>query len=170
MKLPAWLVPVRKLTIDTALTPREICDRLSADVSQPTGWFGLGPAPGFFHGDVSTTEFELVRNITYRNSFLPAVRGVIEPTEFGSRVAVTMQPVGYVLAFMAFWLGSVALGCIVMLAMFIGAMGSFNVAGLIPFIMLAFGLTLMNVSFGGEAKKAAAYLHDALPAHDETEG
>jgi hypothetical protein len=57
-----------------------------------------------FVGYVKEDSFRLQRNIRYRNSFLPLIRGRIVPTETGTQVQVTMFMHPVAVIFMVFWL------------------------------------------------------------------
>ncbi len=67
----------------------------------------LGWRPGNtppFVGQVSDTGFTLYRDIRYRNSFLPRIRGRIESCPEGSRIDVTMNLHPFVAVFVFVWL------------------------------------------------------------------
>jgi hypothetical protein len=161
----------RRFVFVSALPPAEVVERLRAATRAPSGmWLlsgygGFGPAPPKvrFVGEIGETRFELRRDIRYRNSFLPKIRGEISPQAQGTRIATTFGVHPLVLAFMVFWLGLV------------GTM-AFDVAGSagrsapeqwLLAGMFVFGLLLYAGGYFPEeriARRALAEIVEATPA------
>ena len=106
-----------------------------------------------FIGSVLDDSFKMQRNIRYRNSFLPMIRGRIAPYGVGTRVSVTMFLHPVVVIFMIFWLSMVA-----------SVAFSHPTLSLIPWGMLAFGIALPVGGFIPEAVKAKRLIVEALSA------
>lgn len=156
-RLLSWIFPSKTLIIETSLSPAEVHERLEKDVAPREGTLLRVFEVGMYRGRVDETGFDFRRIISGRNSFLPNVAGSIEATAFGSRIHVRMSMPAFVTAFMAVWLGMVAL----MAIPFAFAMPfPFNV---LPFGMLVFGTLLPKLGFSSEANLAERFLAEALP-------
>jgi len=101
-----------------------------------------------FVGYVKEDSFSLKRNIRYRNSFLPLIRGRIVSTETGTQVKVTMFMHPVVAVFMAFWLWFVGSGALAETSML--------------WLMFTFGLALTLGGFFPEVIKAKRMLTEAV--------
>lgn len=156
------LLPYRRFTIDTPLSPSTVQTRLEGATGQTVPG-RASPIDSAFRGEVSGARFQIQRRIGYRNSFLPRIRGTIEPTASGSRLVGTMRLHGFVAAFMVFWLGGVGLAFIaIVLPAFSG--GRFDWGALTPLGMLAFGVLLVLGGFVPEAHKAIRQLAELVDA------
>jgi len=96
------LRPFRRFTIETRLTPEEVQARLRDAVVGPwRGAFSVAKPEHTLVGRVEGNSFHVRRNVHPRlrygswaqrpRSFLPHVRGTIEPSESGTRLSGTMQ-------------------------------------------------------------------------------
>jgi hypothetical protein len=112
--------------------------------------FGI-PVTAPFIGSVSDDWFKIHRDIRYRNSFLPMIRGRVTPNGFGSRVDVTMSLHPLVGLFMIFWLGGVGLS----------AFAIRSASSVIPVGMFIFGAALTAAGFFPEAMKAKQLISNA---------
>src|ERR1700730_11232299 len=91
-------VPLYAFHLDVPAPPDVVEERVRVAVGRgPTFWESMtsswkGPrASGFpFLGTVEGHRFRIRRDIQYRNSFLPLIRGRIVSTPTGSRVNVFM--------------------------------------------------------------------------------
>ncbi|HEY6484365.1 MAG TPA: hypothetical protein VIY54_12645 [Steroidobacteraceae bacterium] len=130
------------------------------------------PAPGFrqalresfqraaadqpaFIGDVMENSFRIRRDIHYRNSFLPVIRGRIEPDPLGSLVHVRMSLHPLVALFTIFWL-SMVLVCGA--RMLYSASSSRGMGVAVTAAMFVFGIGLTLGAFIPEAIKAKRLL------------
>src|SRR5579862_5389712 len=106
-------MPFYAFHIDVPAPPDVVAERVRTAVGRvPTFWQSMktswrGPrSSGFpFLGTVRDRSFRIRRDIQYRNSFLPLIRGRIVPTPNGSRVNVLMymHPISFI--FMVGWFG-----------------------------------------------------------------
>ena len=139
------LFPRKKFIIETAISPDVVLERIN-DVTEPKKLFGSSK---YFSGSISSSNFKISKNISYRNSFLPVIVGNVEPSSKGSNVTVTMRLHRFVFVFMCIWFFGVGIGCIAALL----NLDAFSFHSLIPFGMLVFGGGLVSRAFGGEASK-----------------
>jgi hypothetical protein len=123
--------------------------------------FGMARASAAaFIGSVDGNAFLLRSDIRYRNSFLPRIKGLVEPSAGGSRIVVTMNLHPIVGVFALIWFGGVGVGAFAVLAN--GNIGAGPT--LIPFGMLVFGVALTLGGFYPEAFKARRILEQSIGA------
>jgi hypothetical protein len=118
------------------------------------GWSEAG-SPHFI-GRVEGNGFKLYRDIRYRNSFLPRIRGYVSAYRDGTNIDVTMYLHPVVMVFMLFWLGGVGAGAVATFSHGKGAQA------LIPFGMFIFGAALTLGGFFPEAIKARRILEEHI--------
>ena len=152
-------MPFYRFEIEVNAPPPAVVERLRAIVRGTLSFreslrqsFPFNQAEGApFIGSVLDDSFKMKRNIRYRNSFLPLIRGRIESYGVGTRVSVTMFLHPVVAIFMIFWLGMIASVAV-----------SHPTASPIPWGMLAFGIALSVGGFIPEAIKAKHLISAAL--------
>jgi len=160
------LLPHDRFAFDSPLSPDEASVRLAGFV-EPRRMirFGRGPTTRDFEGEVAARSFHVQRVIGYNNSFLPRIRGTIQPGERGSRVEGTMSLHPVVGIFLCIWMGAAAIyGLATSVAAIYGGSGPGDV--LIPCGMLLFGWVLTSGAFTFEARVARRLLMDCLAATD----
>jgi hypothetical protein len=155
-----------RFQVDSSLTSQEVLQRIHVLAREAPGFwqsikesFGArrGGGPPFI-GKVEGDTFRLSRDIHYRNSFLPQVRGRVISSPTGSRVLVTMHLHPVVGAFMLFWLGGVAIGA---WAAFTSPQAG-STSTLITAGMFVFGVVLTLGAFYPEAFKARRLLERGI--------
>jgi hypothetical protein len=148
-------MPIYVFRIDVPFARHVVTERIQSVVREepPLGqWFrSAGPVVEPFIGRVQDESFKLRRDIRYRNSFLPLVRGRIVPTATGTRVTVTMFLHPFVALFTVFWLGIAGYGAV-----------TDTSSGLFSWGMFAFGVLLVTGGFFPEAFAAKRILSEAL--------
>lgn len=160
-------MPFRRIEFDVPLSETEVESRIQM-VTRPrrtiteilkTGFriFASGGPP--FVGEVSTDSFQIRRDIRYRNSFLPLLKGRLTSVPGGTRVNVVMHIHPLVALFMLFWFSGVGAGAI---AITFGQHSGEGAMALIPFGMLVFGVALVCGGFYPEANKAERLLRESL--------
>ncbi|GAA4345385.1 hypothetical protein [Flaviaesturariibacter amylovorans] len=168
MSLKRFL-PFESFTLRTKLPAAEVLRRIH-EATGPPAPFGSGKSAATpYTGRVGPASFEISRNIDYRNSFLPTIRGRIGTYIGMTEVTVRMQPATAVLVFMAFWLGAVGLVCVGILAAAVLHFDQllregFSPMLLIPFGMFAFGCALVTLGFRGESRQSKQFLQTLLEA------
>lgn len=156
-------MPFYSFHLNVPAQPDVVSERIRQVVSPaPTYWgvltspWKLPRSPGSpFLGSVENLSFQIRRNIHYRNSFLPVIRGKIVPTPTGSRVDVLMYMHPFSLVFMLLWLGLLVFDAI--------RVASVGVAT--PYVLLGMIFFGAALSFGGffyEAMKVMPLLSEAV--------
>jgi len=138
------LYPSRRREFRTRLSPAEAARALAEEV-EPSRWPVFRWGSKTFQGTVSESAFDIERVISYRNSFLPKVRGTIRADAQGSSISVSMSLSPFVLVLLAVWLCAA-----VPMFMSLPA-GDFK---FIPVAMPAFIWTVTISGFHFEAAKA----------------
>lgn len=113
-------MPLYRFHIDVILSPEAVAERLQSVTCVPPGFFEhlasfVQPSRArseLFFGCVEPSCFRIHRNIRYRNSFLPNIRGRISGSKRGTRVDVLMYMNPFVAAFVAFCLFTASQGAI----------------------------------------------------------
>src|SRR6476660_7332866 len=145
-------MPLYSFRLYVPASPDVVVERLRAIVREcPSFWESLrgswlrtNPSGPPFLGSVKGNSFHLCRNINYRNSFLPRIRGRVGSVQGGARVGVVMFMHPLVFLFMLGWLGSVGYGAW-------REFGATSALSYIPVVMFIFGLALSMGGFFPEA-------------------
>jgi hypothetical protein len=95
-------MPFYRFEIEASMSPNEVAQRIGSVTCDPAKpfdrpeGFRQGRGSNLFWGSVRGNSFSLRRNINYRNSFLPLIRGRITQSGVGStlRVVMFMNPGG----------------------------------------------------------------------------
>lgn len=152
-------MPFYRFEIEVNAPPPAVVERLRRIVRGKLSFreslrqsFPFNQAEGaLFIGSVMDDCFKMRRNIRYRNSFLPIIRGRIASYGVGTRVSVTMFLHPIVAIFMIFWLGMIASVAV-----------SHPTASPIQWGMLAFGIALSVGGFIPEVIKARRLISEAI--------
>src|SRR5580693_4672592 len=156
-------MPFYSFHLSVPAPPDVVAERIRQVVSPaPASWASLTPARKFsnshgtpFLGTVDQLSFLIRRNIQYRNSFLPIIRGKIVPTPTGSRVDVFMYMHPFSVVFMMVWFG--------IILFFESKFVDVNIArSFLPIGMAVFGLALSVGGFYFEALKVMPLLSEAI--------
>lgn len=91
------ILPYLEHNIHTTKSPQEIHDIMQSVTSPKGEWYSS--RPGEFIGTIDQYDFKIIRNINYRNSFMPVISGAIKKGERAYVVALKMQlhPLTYAL-------------------------------------------------------------------------
>ena len=165
-------LPYEHLKIRTRLSTDEAQKRL-ADIIEAKRffrWFESNHKP--YQGIIEGSHFEVSRIIHYRNSFLPNIKGEIQPDMRGCSIDIRMYPHGIVIAVMILWLGSVGFFFLSMLGSFVFSAAQSHSGDLsillIPAVMFAFGYALLLGGFKFESVKSKKFFRELFQA-DEVE-
>lgn len=139
------LIPYDKFKIKTALSPTEVAQRVRSCTGEKKV-FSFDPSHEF-GGYVHEKGFEITKNISYRNSFLPVIEGRIEQARKGSLVTIAMRLHFLTMLIMVMLFSCVGFVGIAMLT----NMDDFSLPVLIPFGVLLFLVVLAG--FWSEAPK-----------------
>lgn len=149
------LFPVDRVVLYTPLPKSEVLERLGYNTGSNGG--------KRFRGTIAHDSFAITRVITYRNSFLPQIRGTISETASGTDIALSLRLEKAVRIFMAIWLSVAALALIGILAASLFD-GFSALTALIPLAMLGFGIAMINIGFKTESERAVDELREILEA------
>lgn len=149
------LFPVDRVALYTPLPKSEALERLGYNTSDNGG--------KRFRGAIAGDSFAIRRAITYRNSFLPQIKGAITETAAGTTITITLRLTKAIQTFMVIWLSVAALALIGILAASVFD-GFSALAALIPLAMLGFGIAMVNIGFSSESERAVDELRAILEA------
>ncbi len=163
-------LPFENITYKTKLDSAAIFERINENV-EPERSFRIRGIFGSnnykpYEGSVNGNSFSIRRIISYRNSFLPRIKGVIEKDLHGTRVNVKMRLHLFILVFIFIWCGGAGFGFFAFLTVSIGK-GSFDLVILIPLGMLLFGYGLTIAGFKYESIKSKKYIAQLFEAEIE---
>ena len=165
MNLKKYL-PFENYILTSYLPAYEIEKRIAANIEPKStsifsGFNRNSTKP--YEGQLVDKNFTISRIISYRNSFLPIIKGNISTYLGETQIRIKMRPATFVLVFMSLWLGIVGLVCIGII--FIGLLSfeallqnGFSLLLLIPFAMFIFGALLITLAFRAESKKSKEFL------------
>ncbi|KAF2516589.1 hypothetical protein [Flavobacterium foetidum] len=163
------LLPFERLIYHSSLNRQELTAHLENEI-EPEKSFSFGfnnPYTKPYLGRVYDSRFEIKKNITYRNSFLPLIKGEIREDLNGTKINVKMQLHTFVKVFMIVWLGGVSLALlgVIFTVMFSNESALEALPGLlIPLGMLLFGTAMVSFGFKAESKKSIQDLEQILQA------
>lgn len=144
------LYPSLHRELQTSLSPLAAEQALAKEV-EPYRWFRLFAwRAKTFEGVVGDGAFDIQRIISYRNSFLPRIRGTIRASAPGSTISVDMSLSPFVLSFVAIFI----FGAVVALFTPSTARGELGAIAILVFLWL---MTLGGFHF--EAAKAERALN-----------
>lgn len=145
-------LPIENIVYITKLSKEQTIQKLTENIEAEKS-FGFGANNYTYSkpyiGRVTGGNFEIKRAISYRNSFLPQIKGEVYSEFDGTKIKVNMKPQAFVLVFMTIWFGGVIIGCIA--TTFALFTQEFTPALLIPFGMLLFGFALLYGAFKTES-------------------
>ena len=165
-------LPFENFVLTTSLSVDEVRNRLSNNIEPRKGSFISASKTNTskpYTGSILNNTFKIYRIINYKNSFLPVITGEITQAWGKTEITIKMKPVLFVLIFMAFWLGTVGIVCIVILVAAILDFkdiihNGFSPPVLIPFGMFIFGYLLVTLGFKYESSTSKKFLKTLLDA------
>lgn len=151
------LLPVEKYQIQTRLQEDEVYQRIQNLISYE------------YLGTLSGNTFKISRNIRYRNSFLPEIKGSVEKLKGKTVVNISMNLKLFVKIFMIIWLSLVGLPSAIILIVLFRRLLFWNFENLsafllIPIGMFIFGYLLMLLAFRLEAISSVKTINELLEA------
>lgn len=160
------LIPTADIELLTSFSQEEVENILKENIGPKRGIelrFSKPKIEKPFEGYFANGQFEIQRAINYKNSFLPRIKGSIKESMNGTKVIAKLQMHGFVVAFMAVWLGGISLALIGSIYAIVSHEANPTVA-IIPSIMLAFGIGLVYFGFNTEKVKSINELKIMLKA------
>ncbi|WP_299780850.1 hypothetical protein [uncultured Formosa sp.] len=150
------IIPSDKIEILTTFSNQEVRKILAENI-RPKKRLRIGfnnsQNKELFEGKFEQNRFEIQKIITGRNSFIPQIKGQIQPNMNGTKLVADLRVHTSVVVFMIFWLTFVGF------AFIMGIFGVIN-QGVNPFllvfplIMIAFGIGLINYGFNSQKDKS----------------
>ena len=151
------IIPSVTVEIQTALSSQEV-RKLLAEYIRPKKrlMFGFNhpQQKELFEGSFEQDTFEIQRIIAPgRNSFLPQIKGQIQPDINGTKLVANLKVHSLVIVFMLFWFTFVGF------ALIMGVIGVFNQGTnplmlIVPLIMIGFGIGLVHYGFNSQKDKS----------------
>lgn len=166
-------MPFYRLRLRTRLSPADVIKRVASSTQGKPAFgesllsafdFGSAAENEYFIGETQGDRFSIHRNIRYRNSFLPCIKGRVTAEFPGSLIELSMHLHPFVALFMVIWLGAAVYSAF---SIAVESGNASNAAGSAG--MFSFGLLLAAVGFFPEAIKARNKLKSLLEA-DTAEG
>ena len=157
------IFPYYSFAISTQLS-KHACLTVIKQETEPYKWFRLETNHKLFQGDIQHETFKIVRIIHYRNSFMPVIHGSFLPQINGSRINIKMKMHPLIFGFLCVWFGGVGIGCIVSAYIILQDLTRISLPLFIPWIMLLFGIALINGCFWFEVNKTAPLLKKIFQA------
>ncbi len=151
--------PYNRFRIETDKSKVQVLEILRNNTA-PYPSFCIEPSTYPFRGKITENGFTIHRTIRYNNSFLPLIKGRVTEDNIAI-VDVVMRLHAVISVFMFVWLGCVGAVCFLVLANLIVGR-QFEPLLMLPFLMFAFGYTLMTLPFQLEANKAVKLLTSLL--------
>ncbi|WP_417199799.1 hypothetical protein [Bizionia sp.] len=150
------IIPSGKIEITTLLSNQEVRKILEENIRPKkvlTIGFNKPKDNKLFEGFFNQDKFEIQRIITGKNSFLPQIKGQIQPYINGTKIVADLKINTFVIVFMTFWLGGISLAFI---GTIIGILkqGTNPFFAIVPLIMVGFGVGLVHYGFNSEREKS----------------
>jgi len=168
------LIPYENLNIKTTLDLAKVLEKLNEAIEPKQRFRKFWDASHKpYQGAVDGLHFDATRIIHYRNSFLPIIKGEIQPEINGCTINLKMHLHTAVVIFMTLWLGFVAFFFLAILGSYISTILQTGTAGasspmmfFIPGAMFVFGYGLVLGSFKFESKRSKAYFYELFQAYE----
>lgn len=142
--------PYRQYEFHSSLSGNEIRNRLNC-LTRASSAFRAKYYPQIgthmYTGDVHENEFDISRRISYRNSFLPVIKGKMESTGTGTAISVRMRLNIFAIIFACVWFGALGAVCIGLFILHFYRLSS----AAVPLMMIVFGYLLFTIPFLIEA-------------------
>lgn len=158
------IIPSDKIEIVTTLSNQEVRKIMAENIRPKKGFkigFNKSSEKELFEGTLNQDKFEIQRIITGRNSFLPQIKGQIQPNINGTKLIADLKVNTFAIVFMIFWLTFIGL------AFVMGIIGIMNQGTnpfllIFPLIMIAFGIGIVHYGFNSEREKSVNELKRIL--------
>jgi hypothetical protein len=150
-------LPFEKFEIESSLSKEKVIIALMENIEEEKMIrFWKRSDAKDFEGTIRGNEFEIQRIISYKNSFLPIIKGRMETAGYGAKLRIDMRIQIPVILFLVIWFGIIGLFFIIEIFKGINDVKSI----LFPFGMLLFGYILTMAGYLVEASKAKDLLLD----------
>jgi len=170
----SWFLPLENYIIRTKLTEEEIIQRLNeftknTGVKSNASLFGLGTlfgqrSGGPYEGTITSNRFKISRIISYRNAFLPVIKGSISSFLNQREITISMGLNLFVKVFMIIWFTISIISTFFMLYSYLNDSHHFILKKFIPLQMVVFGYVMMILAFKFESRKSKKDLNALFEA------
>ena len=150
------IIPSDRIEIISPLSKTEVEKRLRENIQPKRGIELRLSRPKnqkIFEGTLFGDNFQIQRVINGKNSFLPQIKGTINDSANGTKILMDLKVHGFVIGFMAFWLGGVGLALVGTIYGIV-TQGTNPLFAIAPLIMFAFGIGLAYFGFNSEKEKS----------------
>ena len=166
------LLPIENFTLVSAKPTEEILNRLSDNVMgykkyRYRGFTSTYPKP--YSGHINGSSFEITRNLDYRNSFVPIIKGHTYRQQGETFIVIRMRMHPITNVFGILWLGIVGVVCLGMILLAVLKIqqvlqDGFSPLVLIPFGLFIFGYSLFYFGFKHESEQSKEFLINLFEA------
>lgn len=147
-------LPFETLVIETSLSKEEVAINLANNIEpEKIIRFWIKPDRKAFEGRLINDEFKITRIISYRNSFLPVIKGRLQTIGNSTHITMKLRPHLSVILFVTVWFSIIGLALVITLA----SADSYGVL-IIPFGLLLLGYALMMGCYLFESSRAKQIL------------
>ena len=157
------LLPYEHFIIITRLTTEEVTRKLRQIVGPEPAYTIFNPRPNTgkeFSGEISDGKFKMHRNISYRNSFRPEIKGTISKDYNGTKIEIRMTLHIIVIIFLVVFLGFTGPLALAILPAMMNAVKSHNFSyqNFIPAIMFVFACIITIGGFKAESLRSKKFI------------
>jgi hypothetical protein len=158
------LIPFDRVTLVVPASAEVTRERLQASVGKHTWNVFKRDSHSPFLGEVGPDRFKIVRNITYRNSWMPVMVGRITQEGSNTVIRVRLRLVTFVLIFTCFWITMATFGTLAITLRSFSIGDPSRYIGLLILGFPAFGYALCMGGFLYERKRSLKELKELLQA------
>lgn len=161
------LLPFENYVLITKLSVEEVLRRLNIYIQPRQSIVKFISRSDFtktYSGEINGNTFNMIRNINYRNSFLPLIEGQIERAEGSTHIYIKMKLVTTTLVFISIWLG--ILGLLSVLTIYRVLQYGLSSNSYFSIVMFILGVLIIHFGFKRESKKSKEFLAELLESVD----
>ena len=155
------ILPCLEYKINSTKSPEDISTVLKS-VTAPERGMSYNPTNTEFFGEINLSDFKIMSNINYRNSFSPVIVGNIRVEGERSVIEIKMCLHWFVRIFLSCWFGMAGFFFLIGLLYVLIEGISEALLLLLATMFLIFGQTLARSAFYIPAKKAIVRLEELL--------
>lgn len=154
------IIPSDTIEIVTSLSNQEVRKILTDNIRPKRGLsinFNRPKDKELFEGYFRQDRFEIQPIISGRNSFLPQIKGQIQPNKNGTKLVADLKVQTFTIVFMLIWLTFVGMGFIMTIISVVNQ-GTNPILVIFPLLMIGFGIGLINYGFNSQKDKSITNL------------
>ncbi len=165
-------LPIENYIIRTKLSEEQIVQRLNeftknTGIKSNASLFGLGTlfgqkSGGPYEGTVTSKSFSISRIISYRNAFLPVIKGSVSSFPDRREVTISMGLHLFVKIITIIWFSVTIISSIIMVDAYLNDSNNFMLKKFIPIQIMVLGYLVMILAFKFESRKSKKDLKTLL--------